>query len=248
MVSKAVVTPGGARKSSISRLLVAKIVSLVLGCFRSFSRQQSHPTRKALERVAQSEQVVSGWPWQVITTLVPEGTPGSAGVAPRLSHPTRKAGDATRWAKYLLTKTQKNNTLRNLGGVALCCLALTGCITTNQAQNRTIHNDDGGYVVDYALKLEQYRDSGEEIRILGRCDSACTLYLSLPNICVGRNASFSFHKPWGARREVIEMMQAYMMEQYPEWVRQWIKSKGGLGRHYIVLRGKQLRRHLRRCV
>lgn len=151
----------------------------------------------------------------------------------RLPVRNRKEGDARRDADLSISRV---NTLRSLGGAVLCCLALTACAT-----DHTIRNSDGGYVLEYALQTAKLKASGEPVKILGRCASACTLYLALDNICIGRGAYFMFHaatKP-GAT--------AYMMNHYPEWVRRWIRDRGGLSRKLMTMRGDYAGKFLRRC-
>ncbi|MEZ5913868.1 MAG: hypothetical protein R3D84_17945 [Paracoccaceae bacterium] len=56
-----------------------------------------------------------------------------------------------------------------------------------------ITNDGGGNVDDYlkwrAIKARKY----SQVQILGRCNSACTMYLTLPNACIGPKAIIGFH-------------------------------------------------------
>ena len=94
----------------------------------------------------------------------------------------------------------------------------------------TIAADSGGFVIDYAIKMFQMREAGTKVRFAGRCDSACTLYLALPakQTCVDEGAYFRFHSPQAATARDIQSAQAFLMGKYPGWVRQWIKSQGGL--------------------
>ena len=94
----------------------------------------------------------------------------------------------------------------------------------------TIYNDTGGQAMRYALKAQEYQKQRRQVRFAGRCDSACTLYLSLPDdlVCISSGASFGFHRPYGATLGENRVMEEYMMGLYPEWVRDWIESQGGL--------------------
>lgn len=51
----------------------------------------------------------------------------------------------------------------------------------------------GGRTKDFAGDVEQYRRSGELFRISGHCQSACTMFLALPNVCVEPSARLLFH-------------------------------------------------------
>jgi hypothetical protein len=52
--------------------------------------------------------------------------------------------------------------------------------------------DVGGFVADYQSQTEIYRVSGREVR-LHECRSACTLALSLPNVCVYKESTLKCH-------------------------------------------------------
>ena len=105
----------------------------------------------------------------------------------------------------------------------------------------------GGQVGPFLDMFEKVRASGERVVIDGPCISACTLVLSVvPNdrICVTRRAVLGFH---GARSidrrgrlyaepEASELV----LEAYPAAVRNWIRRRGGLSSHLLLLRGREL--------
>jgi hypothetical protein len=41
--------------------------------------------------------------------------------------------------------------------------------------------------------IRQYNASGERFRIDGHCQSACTMFLSIRNVCVSQSATLLFH-------------------------------------------------------
>src|SRR6202030_488411 len=105
----------------------------------------------------------------------------------------------------------------------------------------------GGEVGPFLDLFERVRASGERVVIDGPCLSACTLVLSLvPNdrICVTRRAILGFHAarsmdPRGrmyAEPEASELV----LEAYPSAVRAWIRHRGGLTSHLLLLRGREL--------
>ena len=96
----------------------------------------------------------------------------------------------------------------------------------------TIREDRGGHVILYALRMREWLEKGTQVRFAGKCQSACTLYLGLSQeqTCISDGASFGFHAPYGVSRGKDKVAQDYMMRNYPEWVRLWIDSKGGLTR------------------
>ncbi|WP_245489593.1 MULTISPECIES: hypothetical protein [unclassified Mesorhizobium] len=103
-------------------------------------------------------------------------------------------------------------------------------INLGTANVKTISGDRGGYVIDYAIRVLKMRRSGGFVRFSGACDSACTLYLSMPKskVCITQGASFGFHLPYGAGAQGNQVAANFMMKNYPGWVRGWIASRGGL--------------------
>jgi hypothetical protein len=96
----------------------------------------------------------------------------------------------------------------------------------------TIRGDRGGHVILYALRMREWLQRGTQVRFAGKCQSACTLYLGLSQeqTCISDGATFGFHSPYGVSGSNDRVAQDYMMRNYPEWVRLWIDSKGGLTR------------------
>lgn len=84
-----------------------------------------------------------------------------------------------------------------------------------------IYEDGGGLVTKYQQMAWQYRMEGRKVKILGSCRSACVLALSVPNVCVGRNAVVKAHQAYerdtGVRRPDVTAM---MMDGLPTKVRQ----------------------------
>lgn len=64
-----------------------------------------------------------------------------------------------------------------------------------QAETVVIRNDYGGNVLEYQARRRELAEA-DRVEIRGRCDSACTIFLTLPNACVGPGATLGFH---GAR-------------------------------------------------
>jgi hypothetical protein len=113
-----------------------------------------------------------------------------------------------------------------------------------------VADDSGGYVGEYAVRVEKLRAEGRPVAIEGRCVSACTLYLTLPSnqTCITEAANFGFHAPSGQSAEINRKVQEWMMSRYPSWVRSWIASQTGqLTAQLITMDSNYARRHLRTC-
>ena len=112
-----------------------------------------------------------------------------------------------------------------------------------------IRSDRGGQIIRYALRAKKYARSGSELRFSGRCDSACTLFLSMPKskLCIKKGASFGFHLPYGSRKSSNATAARYMLMQYPSWVRSWIKTNGGLKKRIERMDYAYASKHLKPC-
>src|ERR1700704_3523597 len=105
----------------------------------------------------------------------------------------------------------------------------------------------GGQVGPFLDLFERVRASGERVVIDGPCLSACTLVLSMVQsnrFCVWRRAILGFH----AARSIDQRGKLYaepeaselVLEAYPSAVRGWIRHRGGLTSHLLLLRGREL--------
>jgi hypothetical protein len=140
------------------------------------------------------------------------------------------------------------------GIAGLFALSVSGCVgsamsTFEGIGAKTVRADKGGEVVTYALKVKRIERDGTPVRISGKCESACTLYLSLPQdqICITPAASFSFHKPYGSSQEINRSTAQMMVQQYPDWVQAWLESNGGLRTEMVVMDYSYAQYFMRTC-
>ncbi len=97
--------------------------------------------------------------------------------------------------------------------------------------------DFGGYVNQYAAQTEVYRRTGREVRI-HECHSACTMALSLPNVCVYKDSVFKFHQAYDPRNHITNLQVSdALFNTYPVAVRERL---GTLTRKFAILRGAEL--------
>jgi hypothetical protein len=96
------------------------------------------------------------------------------------------------------------------------------------------------------LKLKR---SGTPVRFVGKCASACTLYLALPTrqTCVSSGAEFRFHAPYGVSARAAATAEAYMLRNYPQWVRSWIQQHGGLSSGTLVMSASYAKKFMSDC-
>lgn len=90
----------------------------------------------------------------------------------------------------------------------------------------TVRNDVGGSIPARVAEIEALRASGEPVRIIDACASACTMYLTLPNTCVMRHARLLFHGPQtqfygvGLTKEDFELWSSVVASYYPKEIKE----------------------------
>ena len=100
-----------------------------------------------------------------------------------------------------------------------------------------VMKDVGGLVRDYQAQTELYRQTDREVRV-HECHSACTLALSLPNVCVYPDSIFKFHQAYNLRNHQTDFgVSDQLFESYPGLVRARL---GTLTRKFKVLSGAEL--------
>lgn len=100
-----------------------------------------------------------------------------------------------------------------------------------------VTRDVGGLVTDYQRQTEIYRREGREVR-LHECRSACTMALSLPNVCVYPSSVLRFHQAYNRdTKKVDHQVSDQLFATYPEPIR---RRLGYLTRHYRSLSGTEL--------
>ena len=140
---------------------------------------------------------------------------------------------------------------------ALICLAVVSCSPTGPGElrdpvsspNVRVDDDDGGRIIDYAVRVAKLRESGKPVQISGRCASACTLHLAMPSrqVCLWPGAHFDFHVPTATSPHDREIAAQYLMKNYPDWVRSWITAHGGLSSRLLIMDYEYARQYLRTC-
>lgn len=133
--------------------------------------------------------------------------------------------------------------------IARAIALFAALLTTLPADAETVRGSPGGQIIVFALHVAKLRAADEPVAFDGACDSACTLYLSLPadQLCVTPRASFGFHLPYGVGAEQNAVAADYLISQYPDWVRQWIGEHGGLSRTIVRMEADEAAKHLPPC-
>lgn len=123
--------------------------------------------------------------------------------------------------------------------LAACLLALAlplaGLAPQAQAQPAkarpiVIANNKGGNVLEAIKYRQQLAASGRPVEIRGYCRSACTIYITLPNACLGPKATVGFHAPRIPGTTIIPPIVDELMANYYRngirrmWNAQWRHS------------------------
>ena len=72
----------------------------------------------------------------------------------------------------------------------------------------------GGWYKDFQPEIERANASGELFRIKGHCQSLCTLFLGVRNVCVERGASLLFHAGHDRQRNIHAGSTQRMLNAY----------------------------------
>jgi hypothetical protein len=72
----------------------------------------------------------------------------------------------------------------------------------------------GGWYKDFQPEIARVNASGEQFRIKGHCQSLCTLFLGVRNVCVERSASLLFHAGHDRQRNINAGSTQRMLNAY----------------------------------
>jgi hypothetical protein len=67
----------------------------------------------------------------------------------------------------------------------------------------------GGNLGQFDAIIQQANQSGEQFRIEGHCQSACTTFLRIKNVCVDPNATLLFHAARNGTPFTNRMLNSY---------------------------------------
>jgi hypothetical protein len=112
------------------------------------------------------------------------------------------------------------------------------------AETINVSDNHGGRVADYDARWSELASRGVTVRIVGPCQSACTVLLGrIPRekICVTPQASFGFHTA------KVPAATATLWAAYGADIKGWIDQHGGLTPSFIWMRAPDTYRYFRKC-
>jgi len=86
----------------------------------------------------------------------------------------------------------------------------------------------GGNFSRFDRVVAQYNQPGELFRIEGHCQSACTMFLAIRNVCIDRNATLLFHAGHNRQRELNNSATNHMLGAYSAALREYVTAN-----HYM---------------
>lgn len=90
---------------------------------------------------------------------------------------------------------------------------------------KVVRSDPGGLIGIRDREVQRLRASGDRVELRGTCNSACTMYLGLDNICIDRRASLGFHGPSSYGKPLpaaeFERWSQIMARNYREPLKSW---------------------------
>jgi hypothetical protein len=129
-----------------------------------------------------------------------------------------------------------------VSGLILIALSLAAPVA--EAETIDVSDDHGGSVAIYNQRWQEYAARGVSVRIVGPCQSACTVLLGhIPRsrICVTPEARFGFHI---AHRPD---MTALRWRSYASDIKGWINARGGLTPDFKWMGAPDTYKYFRKC-
>jgi hypothetical protein len=95
--------------------------------------------------------------------------------------------------------------------------------TSAMAGNNTGY-EFGGRYARLDPVVSQYNQSGELFRIEGHCQSSCTLFLGIRNVCIDRNATLLFHAAHDRSGNPSLPLTTHMLDAYNGRLRTYVTA------------------------
>jgi hypothetical protein len=96
--------------------------------------------------------------------------------------------------------------------------------STSAMADTTAGYEMGGNYRRFDPVVSQYNQSGELFRIEGHCQSACTLFLAIRNVCIGRGATLLFHAAHDRSQNPSPSLTTHMLDAYNASLRDYVTA------------------------
>ncbi len=131
-----------------------------------------------------------------------------------------------------------------LSTIAFAVVIGAAAPVASRAETIDVYDHHGGSVAEYSARWSALAARGVNVRIVGPCQSACTVllkYIPRSRICVMPQASFGFHQAH------LPQMTAVLWSGYGSDIRAWINSHGGLTPDLKWMAAPDVFRYFHRC-
>jgi hypothetical protein len=128
--------------------------------------------------------------------------------------------------------------------VGMMAISAVMFAVTATAATIDVNDNHGGRVKAYDARWAAAAARGDSVRIVGPCQSACTVLLGhIPRarICVTPNASFGFHLA-----KTLEATTT-LRNAYASDIKGWIQAHGGLTDTFTWMRAPDTYRYFKKC-
>jgi hypothetical protein len=106
-----------------------------------------------------------------------------------------------------------------------CVIAATLLLfSTSAMAGNNAGYETGGQYARFDPVVSQYNQSGELFRIEGHCQSSCTLFLGIRNVCIGRGATLLFHAAHDRSQNVSASLTSHMLDAYNAGLRDYVTA------------------------
>jgi len=106
----------------------------------------------------------------------------------------------------------------------LAVIAVLIASTAAVAEGSSTGHGQGGRFIYFDPIVAQYNRTGERFRIQGHCQSACTLFLAIRNVCIERSATLLFHAGGDRRKGVSAWGTDHMQRAYNARLRAFVRA------------------------
>lgn len=100
--------------------------------------------------------------------------------------------------------------------------------TSAMAAGSSASYGQGGWFETFDPIVQRYNQSGELFRIEGHCQSACTLFLGIKNVCVEPTARLLFHAGHDRKRNITATATNRILNAYNASLRNYVVAN-----HYM---------------
>lgn len=116
---------------------------------------------------------------------------------------------------------------RTLGALVFCWSLVVPAFADGSVSSlRMGYGAPNAFVfAQFQAVIQQYNASGERFRIDGHCQSACTMFLSIRNVCIAPGATLLFHAGGSMRKGIVSPGRTQqMLDTYNASLRQYVTA------------------------